>query len=141
MKKLFTLVSVALAAMTVNAQTTWTDQWDMTYTDAETADAAGVVSSDATSSVISAQTTNITFRAVSSPNQNQIDDGETYWQVQSRENRYLNDGNPAYQHGYLLSISPPKQIRLKKVKGNVFCPSYVQTSWPPRGFARSRSHA
>ena len=36
-----------------------------------------------------------------------------------------------------LSISPPKQIRLKKVKGNVFCPSCVQTSWPPRGDAWS----
>ena len=84
---------------------------DMTYTDAETADAAGVVSSNATSSVISAQTTNITFRAVSSPNQNQIDDGETYWQVQSRENRYLNDGNPAYQHGYLQGRGNPALTR------------------------------
>ena len=38
---------------------------------------------------------------------------------------------------HLLSISLSKQIRLKKVEDNVFCPSCVQTSWPPRGDARS----
>lgn len=130
MKKLFTLISVALATMSVNAQEVWkAAEYDLTQATEQTLTegiyAAGTADAPDTSvpgslitSVITASTENVTMTGLSTPNSLSpwdIEDGKTqvYWELKGKP---ADDSNP--NDALITDACNPKFAQYLMPKGN-----------------------
>ena len=130
MKKLFTLISVALATMSVNAQEVWkaaeydlTQATEQTITEgiygAGTADAPDTsVPGSLITSVITASTENVTMTGMSTPNSLapwDIEEGKTqvYWELKGKP---ADDSNP--NDALITDACNPKFAQYLMPKGN-----------------------
>ncbi len=130
MKKIFTLIAVALATMSVNAQEVWkaaeydlTQATEQTLTEgiygAGTADAPDTsVPGSLITSVITASTENVTMTGLSTPNSLSpwdIEDGKTqvYWELKGKP---ADDSNP--NDALITDACNPKFAQYLMPKGN-----------------------
>lgn len=126
MKKIFTLVSVALCAMTVNAQEVWkAAEFDLSTATLQTLTtgiyAGGTADAPDTSkpgelktSTITASTTNVTFTAESTPNgDKELQDAASAWQLKGTadgNDALIVDGcNPQFAQ-YLMGQGNPEAL-------------------------------
>lgn len=130
MKKIFTLIAVALATMSVNAQEIWkAAEYDLTQATEQTLTegiyAAGTADAPDTSvpgslitSVITASTENVTMTGLSTPNSLSpwdIEDGKTqvYWELKGKP---ADDSNP--NDALITDACNPKFAQYLMPKGN-----------------------
>lgn len=130
MKKIFTLIAVALATMSVNAQEVWkAAEYDLTQATEQTLTegiyAAGTADAPDTSvpgslitSVITASTENVTMTGLSTPNSLSpwdIEDGKTqvYWELKGKP---ADDSNP--NDALITDACNPKFAQYLMPKGN-----------------------
>lgn len=130
MKKFFTLISVALMAMSANAQEVWkAAEYDLTQAKEEkltqgiygagTADAPDTsVPGELVTSVITASTANVTMTGLSTPNslsKKDVEEGKTqvYWELKGKP---ADDANP--NDALITDACNPKFAQYLMPKGN-----------------------
>lgn len=130
MKKFFTLISVALVAMSANAQEVWkAAEYDLTQAKEEkltqgiygagTADAPDTsVPGELVTSVITASTANVTMTGLSTPNslsKKDVEEGKTqvYWELKGKP---ADDANP--NDALITDACNPKFAQYLMPKGN-----------------------